>query len=406
MNLNRLTRGFAATAIVASALAAGVLHAAPASAQGGAQLIINGRSDTVELTGNGPWTVKVSGANFRVPKTAPAGGGGVYVLFGMIKPIDGQWGPSTRNGIDGRGISGVTYAYTGNADFVTRSDDGSGLTRFVAFYDRAPDATATDFFMTTGADVDATTRFGSFGKGRGGQDLTLRIESPVFTYQDPRGPQVTVDCRDPKNVCGVFTIGGHGVPSASNERFVRITFKAASGGGSTGGGTPAPAPGGGSKGGSTGGSAGGSNGQLTPEQLRFLQELARQQAGGTNGGPRPAPTPQGNGEPGKGQQTDRGGRSAEDGSATSAAPSTSVAVETTMNEESGTTTTGPSTSTSKPQDTEDREDAEVAVGADVVTVESTDDSGSAVLVWGLGIGIPVAAAAGVLVWRRRTAAGS
>lgn len=393
-------RPLLASVVAVGALGASLVTALTASAQYGADLRVNGQKE-ITLTGNGPWTVHVTGTNYTAPAVAPSTGGGVYILFGEVKLAN--WGPSHR-GSGGNGLFGHAYTYGGDADYSTRSDDGSGLNRFVAFHPVGADANATDFFMTLGAQ-SGITRPGSFGTGRSGANLTLTIPSPVFTYVNPMNDQpVTVDCRTAN--CGVYTIGAHGVAERANEQFVRIKFAAAPSG-NTGGGGGAAAPGGssGAPAGGTGSSGVGSGTQattggqttgsgsataLTPEQIAFLkalQDKRSQQA---------APVDAASGsDPAAAETASAAEAIAAEAAAAEAAVASAVAGETTIVADES-VDVGDDTTTTTARATE------VAKGVETVTVNDAD-GGSAALVWGSALGISVLAAGGVLVWRKKAA---
>lgn len=389
-----ILRSLLAGIVAAGAIGASLIIAPAASAQYGADLRVNGQKE-ITLTGNGPWTVHVTGTNYTAPAVAPSTGGGVYVLFGEVKLAN--WGPSHR-GSGGNGLFGHAYTYGGDADYATRSDDGSGLNRFAAFYPVGADANATDFFMTLGAQ-SGITKPGSFGTGRSGANLTITIPSPVFTYVNPMNDQpVTVDCRTAN--CGVYTIGAHGVAERANEQFVRIKFVAGgdSGGGITGGGAGGSTPGG-----NTGGAA-------TPGSTGNAGAVAN--GGGAKGGAA-APTPT-TLSPAQAEQLRQkllaakaqldaeaaaaaaAAEAAPPAEALAAADAAAVAAETSIADTGAVEDAATDTTTTTKKATE------VARGAETVTVNDAD-GGSVGLVASLAIGIPVLAAGGVLVWRRKAA---
>ncbi|NLA35088.1 MAG: hypothetical protein GX868_05290 [Actinobacteria bacterium] len=389
-------RPLLASVVAVGALGASLVTAPTASAQYGADLRVNGQKE-ITLTGNGPWTVHVTGTNYTAPAVAPSTGGGVYVLFGEVKLAN--WGPSHR-GSGGNGLFGHAYTYGGDADYATRSDDGSGLNRFAAFYPVGADANATDFFMTLGAQ-SGITRPGSFGTGRSGANLTITIPSPVFTYVNPMNDQpVTVDCRTAN--CGVYTIGAHGVAERANEQFVRIKFAAGgdSGGGNTGGSAGGSTPGGNTGGATTPGSTGNAG---------AVANGGGAKGGGAKGGAA-APTPT-TLSPAQAEelrqrllaakaQLDAEAAAAAEAAlaaeAAAAADAAGVAAETSIADPGAVEDAATDTTTTTKKATE------VARGAETVTVNDAD-GGSVGLVAGLAIGIPVLAAGGVLVWRRKAA---
>lgn len=179
-------------------------------------------------------TVTITGRGYLVPTHAPDVEvfGGVYLFFGWVKD-PGHFGPSIRNSTSNDGTPGVTYAYPGEAGDAGTRDDGSGTMRLVSFTGGGASGEATEFHM----DDDGNWR------------ATLNINGSTFTTVS-NGKATTYDCL--KVRCGVYTIGAHGVASATNERFARITFKAPSGGGNTTKPTTAPATSGAQPAGTTG----------------------------------------------------------------------------------------------------------------------------------------------------------
>ncbi|WP_422768806.1 LPXTG cell wall anchor domain-containing protein [Plantactinospora sp. WMMC1484] len=173
-------------------------------------------------------TVTVTGRSYLVPPHAPGVEvfGGVYVFFGWVADAT-RFGPSTRNSNNNNGTVGVTYAYPGKAGDAATRDDGTGATRLVSFTAGGASGDATGFHMD----------------GDGNWKTTMRIFGAAFATTMPDGTTRTFDCR--KVRCGVFTIGAHGVASATNERFVPIRFQAGAAGSApapTAGGGNAPAP--------------------------------------------------------------------------------------------------------------------------------------------------------------------
>ncbi|MDG4792755.1 LPXTG cell wall anchor domain-containing protein [Micromonospora sp. WMMD1082] len=154
-------------------------------------------------------TVTITGRNYLVPPHAPGVDvfGGVYVFFGWVAD-PARFGPSIRNSTNNNGTVGVTYAYPGNAGDGATRDDGSGVMRLVSFTAGGASGEATDFHMDD----------------NGNWTTTMRIFGSTFTTTTPDGKTHTYDCR--KVRCGVFTIGAHGVSSATNEKFAPVTFRA------------------------------------------------------------------------------------------------------------------------------------------------------------------------------------
>jgi hypothetical protein len=122
------------------------------------------------------------------------GHGGIYVMFGTVS---GQWRPSKG------GTSGQNYLTVPD----TQAKANSGYAKFVAF---------------PGSDTAGSANGGTIGADG---SWTARITVPGATFKavDRNGRVRTVDCR--KDVCGVLTIGAHGVANAHNETFTRVTVK-------------------------------------------------------------------------------------------------------------------------------------------------------------------------------------
>ncbi|MFN8053427.1 MAG: hypothetical protein U0Q22_18445 [Acidimicrobiales bacterium] len=196
------TRSLLAGAAVVTTLLGGAVAAAPAGADAALSV-----SSTI-LSSDGPSTVTVTGRGYLVPPHLAGSPvfGGVYVLFGWVRPGVG-WGPSSRNAVNSDGQFGLTYHYPGEGGTGDLRDDGTGTNRFVAFTPGGIDASSTPFHMD-----DA-----------GNWSVTLNISGPLYRWTDPfTGTSASVDCRSVQ--CGVLTIGAHGRPSQTNERFVPLTF--------------------------------------------------------------------------------------------------------------------------------------------------------------------------------------
>lgn len=162
------------------------------------------------LTGNGPWTVKVTGTDYLVPPYAEGAtvAGGVYLFFGWVATDKPKWGPSGRNASNGDGNFGVTYVYPGEAGGPPAGGQqgGSSATTMVAFT-KNPDAAAEP---------------APFMDRNGNWTATVTVPGPTFTTALPSGENKTFDCRTV--TCGVYTIGAHGKVSATNEKFSPISF--------------------------------------------------------------------------------------------------------------------------------------------------------------------------------------
>lgn len=400
--MNKLS--LSARAVVASVVAAGsvvvpLLPAGSAAAQSGADLRVNGQSE-ITLTGNGPWTVNVSGTNFQVPAVPTARGGGVYVLFGAINGT--TWGPSHRGKPGGAGLFGFGYSYSG-VDSSQMTDDESGASRFVGFYDRAPDDAATKFFMNVSGG-SGYTKLGSFAAGRSGQPLTMTIQSPTYSFVNPmNGQSVEVDCRVAE--CGIYTIGAHGQAEGANERFVRVKFAAAQGGsGATTGGAPATGGSNGQAG--TGPSTGGQNGGAATQGTTSQTNGTRPGSTSANATPTTLSPQQAEAlkkallEAKAKQDAEAAAAAAAGTTVESTAPvetDVAVAAETSIADDAAVAADDDIDET-----TTTKKATEVAKASETVTV-TEDDGGSAGLLWGSAIGIPVLAAGGVLVWRKKAA---
>jgi hypothetical protein len=240
----RLDRLLALGVVASMAAALLALGAAPVSAGQGSGASILGVS-TQSLPAGQASTITVTGSDYLVPPHAPGVDvfGGVYVFFGWV--AGGAWGPSARNSSNNNGAFGYTYSYRGDSGDGSTRDDGSGRVRLVSFTAGGVSGSETPFHMDD----------------NGNWSTTLTVEGSTYTFTDPAtGQPKTVNCQQTQ--CGVFTIGAHGVASATNERFVPINFV----------GAPAVAPpagvvgaGGavvadGSSGGGTGNAAGGAAG--------------------------------------------------------------------------------------------------------------------------------------------------
>ncbi|MEI2698969.1 MAG: hypothetical protein V9E94_11705 [Microthrixaceae bacterium] len=157
--------------------------------------------------------VNVTGTSYLLPQHVCGTDvfGGIYLFFGWVAP-GGQWGPSFRTSTGTQGLFGTTYSYPGEGGGGETRDDGTGTTRLVSF--------------TAGGESGDQTQFHMDGTGNWRADLTVR--GSTYSYVDLRtGGTNTVDCRVVQ--CGVFTIGGHGKSSRTNERFTPINFVDGSG---------------------------------------------------------------------------------------------------------------------------------------------------------------------------------
>lgn len=168
--------------------------------------------DPTSVPASGPTTVTVRGSGYLTgPYRCDASKyGGVYVLFGWVQP--GQaWGPSNRESTSPRGQYGSTYVYPGAGGGGETRDDGSGTVRLVAFTPGGTSGSETAFHMDPA----------------GNWSTTITV-APSFSWSNVvTGESRSIDCT--KVQCGVFTIGAHGIASATNELFVPVSFAATSG---------------------------------------------------------------------------------------------------------------------------------------------------------------------------------
>lgn len=154
--------------------------------------------------------ITVSGFDYLVPPHAPGVDvfGGVYVFFGWVADAN-TFGPSNRNSQNNNGVMGVSYIYPGDGGDPGTRDPGTGTMRMVAFTTGSESGRATEFHMDR----------------EGNWTTKLRIYSSVFSAQLPSGEVRTIDCMKlSSGRCGVFTVGAHSKTSATNEKFVPISF--------------------------------------------------------------------------------------------------------------------------------------------------------------------------------------
>jgi hypothetical protein len=205
---HRLPRALAAavTLTITLLLVGGPSPAGAAQGSGTSVLSVSSTS----LPAGQASTVTVTGSDYLVPPHAPGVPvfGGVYVFFGWV--AGGAWGPSNRNSSNNNGAFGYTYSYRGDGGDGSTRDDGSGRVRLVAFTPGGVSGSDTPFHMDD----------------NGNWSTTLTVDGSTYTFIDPAtGAPKTVNCQQVQ--CGVFTIGAHGISSATNERFVPISFAGA-----------------------------------------------------------------------------------------------------------------------------------------------------------------------------------
>lgn len=169
-----------------------VLAAAPA--QGAARVTLAGVGGAAVVDPTYATTLTVSGRGFQAIRN---GHGGIYVLFGVVK---GTWQPSKG------GVSGRQYLTVPDA----QSQENAGYSRFVAF---------------SGGDTAESANGGTIAAD-GSWRTTITVPGGTFTTYDHQRQPVEVDCR--VSVCGVITVGAHGVKNARNETFTPVRVSAAS----------------------------------------------------------------------------------------------------------------------------------------------------------------------------------
>lgn len=205
------------TIAVAVATTAAATAAAPSAAQTPTPVL---SVSPATLPANAVVDVTVTGTNYLRPLLAPGESafGGVYLFFGWVSDPN-HFGPSLRNSDNNDGTFGHTYAYPGSGGDAGTRDDGTGAIRLVSFTEGGESGAATDYHMDD----------------QGNWATTLRIYGSTFTSTVPTtGETLTFDCLQVQ--CGVFTIGAHGIASATNEKFFPITFT------TEGAAPPTPAP--------------------------------------------------------------------------------------------------------------------------------------------------------------------
>jgi hypothetical protein len=133
-------------------------------------------------------SLTLRGSGFQSIK---GGHGGIYVFFGTVRA---GWRPSQG------GQTGVDYFYVPDGE----SRDNQGFAKFVAF---------------PGSDTAGSANGGTLA-ANGTWSTTLRVPGAVFEAYDRDGGSRTVDCRTV--ICGVITVGAHGVTNARNESFTPV----------------------------------------------------------------------------------------------------------------------------------------------------------------------------------------
>ncbi len=187
--------------------------AAPAQQCGNTQASPALTVDRATLDSAATTTINVVGTNYLVPPHACGNQvfGGIYVFFGWVQP-GGQWGPSHRSETTPQGLFGTSYSYPGEGGGAETRDDGTGTIRLVSF--------------TAGGESGDSTPYHMDSNGNWATTLVVRGSTYSFT-NIMTGAQASVDCLQVQ--CGVFTIGGHGKSSATNELFTPINFTVAGG---------------------------------------------------------------------------------------------------------------------------------------------------------------------------------
>lgn len=360
--LRHLARPLAVVALLATSIAVSLgVTVSPAAAQSPTLTV-----GPAVITAGQPTTVTVTGRNYFIPPhTTPTLFGGVYVLFGWVQP-GGQWGPSARNGVNTNGQFGYTYTYAGESGGGETRDDGTGRSRFIAFTPGGIDAEATPYHM------DAA----------GNWSVTLTIPSSVYTWTDPAtGRAATVDCSTVQ--CGIYTFGAHGRASSSNEQFAPIIVVPPARGGGT---TPVPT--------------------APPAPAVTAAPAPTPAAGGSSPAPSVGGTQQRS--PGATPTTLAAGAtgSATDAGTVPPAPGDTTTVPadaSTVPPAESTTSTSSPTGRSRGAGTDRSERGDDVATSDRITIDGDDaDSGPPVWLVGAGIvGVPLVAAAGLVVANRR-----
>jgi LPXTG-motif cell wall-anchored protein len=163
-----------------------LLVATPAQAAGASVSVSPSTADPDYAT-----VVKLRGSGFQ---SVPRGYGGIYVLFGWV--ADGNWQPSKG------GAAGETYRYVQDKE----TKDNKGFQRFVTF---------------PGGDTASAANGGELAAD-GTWSSQLVIPGARFKAADRGGNVIDVDCT--KVLCGLITVGAHGVVNANNETFTPVTF--------------------------------------------------------------------------------------------------------------------------------------------------------------------------------------
>jgi hypothetical protein len=174
--------------ILAVALAFVLLPAAPADAASRVTLTNSDGKAVIDPTYT--TTLTVRGRGFQSIRN---GHGGIYVLFGVVK---GAWRPSAG------GTSGGSYLTVPDS----QSKNNAGYAKFVAF---------------PGSDTAGSANGGTIAAD-GSWSTKIAVPGAVFTTYDKDQKPVRIDCR--VSVCGVITIGAHGVSNSHNESFTRVRF--------------------------------------------------------------------------------------------------------------------------------------------------------------------------------------
>lgn len=183
------SRILAASVALAAALALVLVPGLSLSPAGAAARVsIDNGSGSAVVDPTYATTLTLRGSGFQSIKK---GYGGIYVLFGVVK---GSWRPSKG------GRSGVDYLTVPDSE----SKNNAGYARFIAF---------------PGSETAGSAN-GGLISAKGTWSAKITVPGGTFTTTDAQQRVVKVDCR--VSVCGVITVGAHGVANGRNETFTRV----------------------------------------------------------------------------------------------------------------------------------------------------------------------------------------
>lgn len=186
----RLWAAIGVLLLVAAALLAGGAQPAEAAAS---------RVDvSTTPAADGSTVVTLSGSGFQYQPNAP---GGVYVFFGTVAdPTTNAWAPSQG----GKSGDSFVYSAAGGSQLLVAFSGGSSA-------DSANAQIGADGTWTAKMTIPGSTFSAVFGDPHSGNSHTAG----------------QVDCL--QVMCGIITIGAHGLWNANNESFTPVSFVTASG---------------------------------------------------------------------------------------------------------------------------------------------------------------------------------